>query len=206
MKKLILASQSPRRQELLAQLGYQFSCLPADIDESVLAHETPREYVERLACQKAQYIAKNQSDTTLVLGSDTCVVFRDEILGKPANISQCVAHLSLLAGQVHQVLTAIAVVKGELSKSVVVSTEVEFKPLSLQEMQNYWQTGEPQDKAGSYGIQGIGGQFVKQIKGSYSSVVGLPLYETAQLLASFGLYTPVQQPVSNSQANLNHRN
>lgn len=198
MKKLILASQSPRRQELLTQLGYQFSCLPADIDESVLADESPSQYVERLASQKAQYIAKNQPDTTLVLGSDTCVVFQNEILGKPENLAQCVAHLSLLEGQMHQVLTAVAVVKGELSKSVVVSTEVEFKPLSLQEMHNYWHTGEPQDKAGSYGIQGIGGQFVKQINGSYSSVVGLPLYETAQLLASFGLYTPVQQPVSDN--------
>jgi len=193
MKKLILASQSPRRQELLTQLGYQFLCMPADIDESVIIGETPAQYVERLAQQKAQCIAENQLGNVLVLGSDTCVVYDDEILGKPENIEQCIAHLTLLAGQKHQVLTAVAVVQGTLMKSVVVSTEVEFKSLNLQEIHNYWQTGEPQDKAGSYGIQGIGGQFVKQIKGSYSAVVGLPLYETAQLLAEFGFLTSIQQ-------------
>ncbi len=193
MNKLILASQSPRRQELLTQLGYTFLSAPADINESVITGETPHEYVDRLAQQKAQCIAENQLDNVLVLGSDTCVVYDDAILGKPENIEQCIAHLTLLSGQKHQVLTAVAVVQGALMKSVVVSTEVEFKSLSLHEIHNYWQTGEPQDKAGSYGIQGIGGQFVKQIKGSYSAVVGLPLYETAQLLAEFGFLTSIQQ-------------
>jgi septum formation protein len=192
MKKLILASQSPRRRELLAQLGYQFLCCPADIDETVEEHELPVEYVERLAIEKAVYIAKNQSDTTLVLGSDTCVVYEGRILGKPENLKQCIDHLTMLSGSTHQVLTAIAVVQGKLSKSVVVSTEVTFKELSTKEIKQYWQTGEPQDKAGSYGIQGIAGQFVKQINGSYSAVVGLPLYESAQLLAEFSFPTPVQ--------------
>lgn len=192
MKKLILASQSPRRRELLAQLGYQFSCCPADIDETVQANELPVEYVERLALEKAQYIAKNQPDTTLVLGSDTCVVYAEKILGKPENLAQCLEHLTLLSGNKHQVLTAIAVVQGKFSQSLVVSTDVEFKVLSKEEIMNYWQTGEPQDKAGSYGIQGIAGQFVTQINGSYSAVVGLPLYETAQLLAEFAFPTPVQ--------------
>jgi septum formation protein len=192
MKNLILASQSPRRRELLAQLGYQFSCCPADIDETVKIDESPIEYVERLALEKAQYIAKNQSDTTLVLGSDTCVVCDGEILGKPENLTQCIKHLTMLSGNKHQVLTAIAVVQGPFSQSLVVSTDVEFKMLATEEIINYWQTGEPQDKAGSYGIQGIAGQFVKQINGSYSAVVGLPLYETAQLLAEFSFPTPVQ--------------
>ena len=197
MNKLILASQSPRRKELLAQLGYQFSCCPADIDETEQANETPMQYVERLALEKAQAIAVDQCDNTLVLGSDTSVVNEGIILGKPKNLAQCIAHLSALSAKTHQVLTSIAVVQGPLSKSLVVCTEVEFKVLSLQEIKNYWATGEPQDKAGSYGIQGIAGQFVKQIKGSYSAVVGLPLYETSTLLAEFSLPTVIQQTKKN---------
>ncbi len=191
--KLILASQSPRRRELLSQLGYQFECLPADIDESPLRGESPSDYVTRLAHKKALYVAKNQPDTTIVLGSDTSVIKDGIILGKPCDFDQCKQHLLALSGSVHQVLTAISVVKAGLSKTVLVSTDVEFKVLSSAEMNRYWQTGEPQDKAGSYGIQGIAGQFVKNISGSYSAVVGLPLYETAQLLADFGLPTQVQQ-------------
>lgn len=191
--KLVLASQSPRRRELLSQLGYQFDCLPADIDESLIEDESPENYVKRLAYEKALYIAKNQSDTTIVLGSDTSVVVDDTVLGKPYDFEQCQQHLFALSGNTHQVLTAISVVKAGLSKTVLISTEVEFKMLSIDEIKNYWATGEPQDKAGSYGIQGIGGQFVKNISGSYSAVVGLPLYETAQLLAEFGLPTQVQQ-------------
>jgi len=197
MTKLILASQSPRRRELLEQLGYQFSCQPANIDERIFPSEDAFQYVERLAQQKSQHIAENQSDTTIVLGSDTCVVSNGEILGKPENLQECISHLSKLSGTTHKVLTAIAVVQGKLMKSLVVSTEVEFKPLFQTEMSNYWGTGEPRDKAGAYGIQGIGGQFVKQICGSYSAVVGLPLFETSQLLAEFGLFTPVQQPINN---------
>ena len=192
MNQLILASQSPRRRELLAQLGYQFICCPADIDETVQLNESPTKYVERLAIEKAAHIAKSRLDTTLVLGSDTCVVYQNQILGKPESLSQSIDCLSQLSGNTHQVLTAIAVVQGELSKSVLVSTDVTFKTLTEAEIINYWQTGEPQDKAGSYGIQGIAGQFVKHISGSYSAVVGLPLYETAKLLAEFSFPTPVQ--------------
>ncbi|WP_206485132.1 Maf family protein [Thalassotalea sp. G2M2-11] len=194
MNSLILASQSPRRRELLAQLGYEFACLPANIDESELADETPEQYVERLAREKAQYIANDQSDTTIILGSDTCVVQDGCILGKPENQQQCLTHLAMLSGRSHLVLTAIAVVQGSLIKSMVISTEVEFKQLTQCEMLNYWRTGEPKDKAGSYGIQGIAGQFVKRITGSYSAVVGLPLCETTQLLAEFGLNSALQQP------------
>jgi len=191
---LVLASQSPRRRELLAQLGYQFTTQPANIDETIIPLESPQEYVQRLAAEKARYIAKNQSDTTIVLGSDTSVIYQGEILGKPKDFAECQQHLSLLSGNTHQVLTAIAVVKAGLSKEVVISTDVEFKTLSATEIKNYWLTGEPQDKAGSYGIQGLAGQFVKRISGSYSSVVGLPLYETAQLLAEFGLLTSLSRP------------
>jgi septum formation protein len=184
---LILASQSPRRKELLQQLGYNFSCVPADIDERVLPAESPAQYVARLALEKANVIAKQQAQDVVVLGSDTSVVFGQHIIGKPESLSDCIAILTMLSGNTHQVITAIAVVKAQQSQVVVVSTEVDFKILTAAEIKRYWQTGEPQDKAGAYGIQGIAGQFVKQIRGSYSAVVGLPLYETAQLLAEFGV-------------------
>jgi septum formation protein len=188
---LILASQSPRRKELLEQLGYHFTCLPADIDESVLAQENPEQYVSRLAIEKARVIAKQYDESVVVLGSDTSVVFGTNILGKPASLDECIAILSMLSGQTHQVITAVAVVKGERTEVFVVRTEVDFKVLTEQEISRYWQTGEPQDKAGAYGIQGIAGQFVKQIRGSYSAVVGLPLYETSQLLSLFGVHSSI---------------
>ena len=191
-KQLILASKSPRRKELLAQLGYQFTSHTADIDESVQKDELPATYVERLAREKAEYIAQGHNDQTLILGSDTAVIIADKILGKPKDKQEAVEMLTALSGMKHQVVTGIAVACGNRLESLVVSTDVFFKGLSEHEIDNYWQTGEPQDKAGAYGIQGIGGQFVKQIQGSYSSVVGLPLYETAQLLAEFGLPSPVQ--------------
>ena len=188
---LILASQSPRRKELLKQLGYDFICLPADIDESVLPAEAPEQYVARLALEKAAAIAQQNSADVVVLGSDTSVVFDALILGKPQSLTDCIAILKMLSGNSHRVVTAIAAVQGQRSEVVVVSTEVDFKILSEAEIKRYWQTGEPQDKAGAYGIQGIAGQFVKQIRGSYSAVVGLPLYETAQLLSAFDVQSSI---------------
>ncbi|MGB1263341.1 MAG: Maf family protein [Cognaticolwellia sp.] len=184
---LILASQSPRRKELLQQLGFTFNCAPANIDESVLAAETPEQYVARLALEKARIIARQLSDDVVVLGSDTSVIYGQHILGKPESLQDCLAILKMLSGNTHQVLTAVAAVKGQRSEVVLVSTAVDFKTLTEHEIMRYWQTGEPQDKAGAYGIQGIGGQFVTKIRGSYSAVVGLPLYETAQLLSAFGV-------------------
>jgi len=190
-KKLILASQSPRRRELLLQLGYQFTVQVSDIDETVKQDETPHDYVLRLAKQKAQHVQTSLSETDkeccYVLGSDTCVVFDGQILGKPNNEEACIRTLSLLSNNQHQVLTAIALASQNDTQGQVINTQVTFKSLSKAEIQAYWLTGEPQDKAGSYGIQGIAGQFVKTINGSYSAVVGLPLYETAQLLATAGL-------------------
>lgn len=195
-KSFILASKSPRRQQLLAQLGYNFECISADIDESIVGGESPYQYVERLARQKAQKVTKNLSSSKknpcIVLGSDTSVIVDDQILGKPDDLSHCIEILQQLSDRNHQVLTAIAVCCGEKTSSLVIVTEVFFKKLSKEEITRYWQSGEPQDKAGAYGIQGIGGQFVKQITGSYSAVVGLPLYETTQLLAEFGLPTSIQ--------------
>jgi septum formation protein len=201
MKQLILASQSPRRKMLLGQLGYQFSTLAADIDESVREHESAKDYVLRLAQEKAFAIFKNlpheQQQQSLVLGADTCVVIDETILGKPANEAECIETLLHLESNEHQVLTAIAVASYEAEntanvRSDTIETQVWFKAISINEIKRYWQTGEPCDKAGSYAIQGIGGQFVTTINGSYSAVVGLPLFETAQLLAKSGLPTTIQ--------------
>jgi len=202
MKQLILASQSPRRKSLLAQLGYQFTTQAADIDESLQCNESAKNYVLRLAQKKAEVIfatlSAQQQAQSIVLGSDTSVVIEGEILGKPLDEADCIATLQRLENKQHQVLTSIAVVsQGEVNKnetlSKLVATQVQFKALTIDEIKRYWQTGEPCDKAGSYAIQGIGGQFVMTIKGSYSAVVGLPLYETAQLLAQVGLPTNINQ-------------
>jgi septum formation protein len=200
MKQLILASQSPRRKELLAQLGYQFTTQAADIDESVHSNEEAKAYVVRLAQEKAQKIFSSLSEelqaTMVVMGSDTSVVIEGDILGKPANEAECIATLMRLENKQHHVLTAIAVVsqdKSTLTISKLIETQVQFKPLTVDEIKRYWQTGEPCDKAGSYAIQGIGGQFVTTIKGSYSAVVGLPLYETVQLLSQVGLPSSISK-------------
>lgn len=194
---LILASQSPRRKELLTQLGYSFTCIPAHINETIIGNESPNNYVSRLAAEKALAVSRHlkpkQVHSTVVLGSDTSVIYQTEILGKPDNLDDCIKQLMLLSGNTHQVLTSISAVCGDTCITKVITTDVTFKMLNIEEIKQYWATGEPQDKAGSYGIQGIGGQFVTHLSGSYSAVVGLPLYETSQLLAEFGLFTAVQQ-------------
>ena len=194
-KKLVLASQSPRREALLSQLGYQFICQPADIDESVFDDEPALNYVVRMAIEKAQVIAQatKPSLNCLILGADTCVVNNGEILAKPIDLADCITILKTLSAKKHQVLTAIAVTDGKSISHEVIITDVYFKTLTTDEITAYWHTGEPQDKAGAYGIQGIGGQFVRRMEGSYSAVVGLPLYETSQLLAKFGVYSALQQ-------------
>ena len=185
---LILASASPRRRELLAQLGVSFSVQPADIDESVLAAELPGDYVLRMAREKAQkVIAANPG--VVVLASDTSVVVDEFILGKPKDRADGMAMLQRLSGRSHKVLTAIAVGQGSELTCQLIETQVQFCHISESEQALYWQTGEPSDKAGGYAIQGIGGRFVTQIQGSYSSVVGLPLAETAALLEAFAIKT-----------------
>lgn len=204
MKQLILASQSPRRKALLAQLGYQFITQAADINEAVRCNENAKDYVVRLAKEKAQAIFLalpiQQQAQSIVIGSDTSVVIEGEILGKPANEAECIATLLRLSNKQHQVLTAIAVVTQDKKSqdqrnqdqrnktlSKLIETQVQLKTLTVDEIKRYWHTKEPYDKAGSYAIQGLGGQFVTTINGSYSAVVGLPLYETVQLLAQVGL-------------------
>lgn len=177
---IVLASASPRRLELLRQVGIEPEVRPVDVDESVLPGEVPQDYVTRLALAKARAAARHESRP--VLGSDTAVVIEGEILGKPLDAENAAAMLRRLSGRIHTVLTAVALLHGSAERVVVTSTEVEFAPLSEAEIQAYWETGEPADKAGAYGIQGRAAAFVRRVNGSYSGVVGLPLFETVGML------------------------
>ncbi|WP_299180891.1 nucleoside triphosphate pyrophosphatase [uncultured Neptuniibacter sp.] len=179
---LILASASPRRKALLEQIGVQCQVSPVDICEVPLAGEAASTYVERLAIEKARCCFKLGSEESVVLGADTTVVVDGVIMGKPEDQEDAIRTLLSLSGRTHQVITAVAVVTAEQTQSVVVETDVRFKSLTREECLAYWCTGEPADKAGSYGIQGYGAIFVEEIKGSYSAVVGLPLAETAAML------------------------
>ncbi|MDM3871732.1 Maf family protein [Porticoccus sp. W117] len=184
----ILASGSPRRSQLLQQIGAAFAVAPANVPEQVLADEMPRDYVTRLALAKAQAGFDAQRESRLpVLGSDTAVVHGGRILGKPRDQQDAVDTLMSLSNSCHQVLSGIAMVDGQHSVTRYVETSVHFRTLNKQQCQRYWETGEPMDKAGSYGIQGLAAVFVERIEGSYSNVVGLPLAETADLLAEFGI-------------------
>lgn len=186
LPKVILASASSRRHELLSHLISTFAIQTADIDETPKQGELPAVLVNRLAYSKAQVIwSKNPA--AIVIGADTIVTFGNEIFGKPSDQNDSISMLKKLSAQRHIVMTAVAMISAHKKISIVVETEVEFTGLSTQQIKDYWQTGEPQDKAGSYAIQGIGGKFVKRINGSYSNVVGLPLVETASMLAEMGI-------------------
>lgn len=186
---LHLASASPRRQELLAQIGVSFVSRVAPIDETPLPGEAAGAYVERLALAKAlaAQATLEQPAGAVVLGADTAVVLDGRILGKPRDRADALATLAALSDREHEVLTAVALVDAQRSATRVVASRVRFRTLEREEIEAYWDTGEPCDKAGSYGIQGLAAVFVSQLQGSYSAVVGLPLCETAELLASFGI-------------------
>lgn len=184
--ELILASNSPRRKELLTQLGVTFRVVPADIDECVAGNETPEDYVLRMAMEKAQSVAARENGAC-VLGADTTVVLDDDILGKPAGHSDALATLARLSGRSHQVMTGICLATPAGSHGDVVTTQVTFITLDLPTCEAYLATDEPWDKAGAYGIQGLAGAFVQGIEGSYSNVVGLPLAETWTLLSRHGI-------------------
>ena len=179
---IALASASPRRRELLAQLGVNYTLVKADIDESVRAAEDAKTYVQRLALAKAEAGLARLPEPKPVLGADTIVVIDNQILGKPADFADFKRSMHLLSGRCHQVMTAIALVSRQHKLQQLVCTDVCFRTLTDREIEQYWQSGEPKDKAGGYGIQGLGGRFVKRINGSYTAVVGLPLCETEQLL------------------------
>ncbi|MCP2076227.1 UNVERIFIED_ORG: septum formation protein [Pseudomonas lini] len=189
MKPLYLASGSPRRRELLTQIGVPFTAVSADIDETPLDHESPSAYVERLARGKAEagWRALETDVDGCVLGADTAVVLDGQILGKPLDQTDSMAMLLSLSGREHEVLTAIALLDGQRCESRVVRSRVRFRSITEQEAAAYWASGEPRDKAGGYGIQGLGAVFVAGLDGSYSAVVGLPLCETAELLGHFGI-------------------
>ena len=185
--KLILASASPRRRELLAQLGCKFSIESANIDETRHDSEPANLYVQRLAEEKAAYVlSQHKANDIAVLGADTIVRKDDTVFGKPENKDDARRIWQLLSNSSHQVTTAVSLQYPENANfkivTTAVTTTVEFGSISDQQMERYWGSGEPQDKAGAYGIQGLASAWVKLIHGSYSGVVGLPLRETNELL------------------------
>lgn len=187
---IILASASPRRAELLAQIGIEFEQRHADIDESLLPNEQARDYVNRLAIEKAEAVSKLSGTKTglPVLGADTSVVVDGEILGKPNDYEHFHAMMVKLSENNHQVITAIALIRGDGERMAALSvSDVSFRHLQESEIEAYWQSGEPQDKAGGYAVQGLGAIFIENLVGSYSGVMGLPLFETAQLLQWAGI-------------------
>lgn len=188
---IYLASRSPRRAELLQQIGVRFTVLPSDVDESLWALEMPGDYVLRLARTKAQVgVAALQAQgmpLLPVLAADTTVCVNGEILGKPADAEDARRMLQKMSGGHHEVLTGLAVATAQGVEALLSVTRVEMGELGSDEMEAYIRSGEPFDKAGAYGIQGLAGAFIKRIEGSYSGVMGLPIYETAQLLKSAGI-------------------
>ena len=187
---LILASASPRRQSLLSQLGIDFAIIPADIDETPRPAESAPDYVMRLARQKAAAVfaelPASQRASTWVLGSDTSVVLNDEILGKPQDRAHALEMLSRLSGRTHQVMTSVVVQGPQHTQRHLSVTEVTFIALTERDKSLYWDSGEPHDKAGAYGIQGLGGRFISHMVGDFHGVVGLPLAATAELLQQAG--------------------
>ncbi|MEX1668496.1 nucleoside triphosphate pyrophosphatase [Zhongshania guokunii] len=186
VEAVVLASKSPRRAELLQQIGLRFEVMAADIDETPAASEDAQQYVRRMATEKAMAVVA-LAPNRAVLAADTSVIVDGEILGKPENRRHAETMLNLLSGRSHQVMTAVALyADGQLRQALSV-TEVNFAVLSSAQISAYLATGEADDKAGSYGIQGAAGYFVQHLAGSYSGVVGLPLYETAALLSEAGI-------------------
>jgi septum formation protein len=184
--RLILASASPRRMDLLREAGYDFDVEPADVDESALAGEAPRAYVVRVASLKARTVAAGHPDD-IVLAADTTVVIGGELLAKPADDDDARRMLGRLAGRTHEVLTGVAVVAAGRERSTVVATKVRFRPMTAAEIDWYVASGEPRDKAGAYGVQGLASRFVESVDGSYSNVVGLPAGAVKALLEAAGL-------------------
>jgi septum formation protein len=190
---LYLASKSPRRYELLAQIGVQFAVVDVELDEARLPGEAPDAYVQRLALDKARAgraLVESRNDLP-VLAADTAVVVDKRILGKPRDRHDAAAMMRLLSGRTHRVLSGIALVDERERQDISIS-EVRFRAIRTQEIDAYWDSGEPRDKAGGYGIQGLGALFVADLRGSYSGVMGLPLFETSRLLADANIDALVQ--------------
>jgi septum formation protein len=184
--RVVLASQSPRRRDLLTLIGIAHTVRPADIDERMLPNESPVVCVERLARGKAAAIARSDREA-LVIGADTIVVIDDRILNKPVDTADAVAMLRTLEGRTHHVYTAVCVAWGDRAASGVESVQVRFRALSPAEIDAYVATGEPMDKAGAYGIQGYGATIVDRIDGDFFAVMGLPLVRLVRLLRDVGV-------------------
>ena len=202
---LLLASNSPRRRELLALGGWEFGLDVSNIDESQAVNETPAEYVRRLSRQKALAVLPRAQQQNIIIGADTCVVIENDILGKPASPAEARQMLLRLRGVTHQVYTGIAVVRvsdGSLWTDVVV-TDVPMRSYSQAEVERYIQTGDPMDKAGAYGIQNPDFQPVAFMQGCYASVMGLPLCSLSRLLRNAGIL-PAADLASNCQASLHY--
>jgi septum formation protein len=189
---IILGSASPRRRELLRQIGVECEVQTADIDERAQDNEAPAEYVLRLAIEKANRVASIpvQGASLPVLAADTAVVVDGRILGKPADRADGLWQLRQLSGREHEVLTGVALALDNTVKTRLSVSHVRFRRMDTSEIAAYWDTGEPADKAGSYAVQGIAAVFIQEIRGSYSGIMGLPLYETAQLLRGVGHEIP----------------
>ena len=181
-----LASGSPRRRQLLWQIGVPHRVAAANVDESVLPGESPEDYVERLALEKAM-VVRSHGEPLPVLAADTAVVLEGTVYGKPADHADALAMLGRLSGRVHQVLTAVALATERSVEVRISGSTVRMRDLSLAERETYWRTGEPRDKAGAYAIQGFAAVFIESLSGSYSGVMGLPLAETAGLLRAAGI-------------------
>lgn len=184
--RFILASQSPRRKELLERAGYRFDIIVSEVDETIPDGLSPDEAVLLLSRRKAEAVSA-QHPGAVVLGCDTVVALGGEILGKPVDAADAKAMLSSLSGKTHTVYSGVCVTDGARSEAFFSATDVTFYPLPEETIDSYVATGEPMDKAGAYGIQGLGCVLVEGIRGDYSNVVGLPLAESARVLASFGV-------------------
>lgn len=185
--KLVLASQSPRRRELLGRLGLEFTTKASQVDEDAFTAATPEELVKTLSREKARWVAEGESPDTIVIGADTVVVLDGDVLGKPASQAEAREMLRRLSGRVHQVCTGVTVCQGSFAVTQAEVSQVRFRPLTEEEIHCYVRSGEPMDKAGAYGLQGLGVLLVEGIQGDYTNVVGLPVCRLGQILLQFGI-------------------
>jgi septum formation protein len=197
---IVLASGSPRRRELLRQINLPHQVRPADVDETRSPGEPPSDYARRIALDKAEHVARllDGADDRIILAADTAVVLGDEVIGKPADAADAASMLRRLSGREHQVVTAVAGIRGRRRLVELSVSSVAFRPISETEISSYVASGEPMGKAGAYAIQGFAAVFAERLAGSYSGVMGLPLFETARLLAQLGVAI---QPLTGSARN-----
>lgn len=189
-KKIILASQSPRRKQLLEQIGLDFEIIPSNFEENMEGEKFSPKLIETLAYQKALEVSQRNDEQALIIAADTVVILGKDLLGKPKNEQEAKIMLQKLSNKTHKVVTAIAIIDKYENKTLInhAESKVTFKKLSDREIQDYIKTGEPMDKAGAYGIQAYGSIFVTKVEGCYNNIVGLPLNLLSEMLKSFSVY------------------